>query len=176
MSSLRCTLASLLALHLRSGAAAASEDAALAALWTLESWWDAWRSPATIVLGHYVRHLAVYDAPRAVAMTAEWRRAFLALRASVAGEQRALLMALRWHIRLDADADVAPCHAALFAAPWAARLEALCERIERHGAAVRRESPAADDSPLEREGQWVVKPSDAEANDCAPAAKRCRMG
>lgn len=173
---LRCTLASLLALHLRTGVATPSEDGALAALWTLESWWDAWRSPATVVLGDYVRHLAMYDAPRAVAMTADWRAAFVALRASVSGAQRALLSALRWRVRLDAVEDVAPCRAALFgpAAPWAARLEALCEGIERHGAAVRREAQAVDDSSSDEEDRQVPKSAEAEADGGVPAAKRRR--
>lgn len=111
---LRWTLAALLALHLRSGRAAATEDDLLASLWTLESWWDAWRSLASTVLGDYVKHLAVFDEQRARRMAANWREEFVAWRSSVVGCQRALLAAVDWNVRLDVAADLLPCYAMLF--------------------------------------------------------------
>jgi hypothetical protein len=40
---------------------AASESALLAALWVLESAHCAWRSPATVCLGSYLKHLAAFS-------------------------------------------------------------------------------------------------------------------
>jgi hypothetical protein len=69
------------------------------------------------VLGDYLRHLAAYDAPRAAGMAAQWRGVFTALRARVAGAQRALLAACGWRVRLDWARDLLPCYAVLFGAP-----------------------------------------------------------
>jgi hypothetical protein len=117
---LRWTLAALLALHLRTEGgtgAAPSEEALLAALWTLESFDDLARSTATPTLGDYLRHLAAYDAARAAGMAAQWCDAFTALRGRVAGAQRALLAACGWRVRLGWARDLLPCYAVLFGAP-----------------------------------------------------------
>jgi hypothetical protein len=150
---LRWTLASMLALHLRSARPGADEPALLAALWTLESWWDAWRSPATTVLGDYVRHMAAFDHARAVRMSASWRAEFVELRAAVVGAQRALLAGVRWRLTLDPAGDVLPCYAALFGAAAAAVAATL--QAQPAGAAAT-PATAATAPPPRSEPAWVA--------------------
>jgi hypothetical protein len=104
-----------LALFLRSNAPTVSEESLLAMLWTMESWSDARRSPATLVLGDYVKHLAAFDPDRAESMSATWRECFCALRASVVEAQIELLQNLEWNARLS-DGAILHCHKLLFGA------------------------------------------------------------
>jgi len=113
--SLRWTLSAMLALFLRSNAPTVREEGLLAILWTMESWSDARRSPATLVLGDYIKHLAAFDPDRADSMSATWNASFCALRAAVVEAQIQLLKNLEWNVRLS-DGDILHCHKLLFGA------------------------------------------------------------
>jgi hypothetical protein len=112
---LRWTLSAMLALYLRSNAPTVSEESLLATLWTMESVSDARRSPATLVLGEYLKHLAAFDTERAEKMSATWRESFCALRTAVVEAQIELLQNLEWSVRLT-DGAILHCHKLLFGA------------------------------------------------------------
>lgn len=111
--SLQTTLASMLTLFLRSGKDTVREEDLLAMLWVMESWDDAHRSPATVVLGDYIRHLAAFDPARADTMTASWEKSFTQLRAGVVDAQLRLLQAVNWSLGLTG-AAVAESYQLLF--------------------------------------------------------------
>ncbi|KAL4521466.1 hypothetical protein Ndes2437B_g07950 [Nannochloris sp. 'desiccata'] len=113
--SLRWTLSAMLALFLRSNAPTVCEESLLAILWTMESWSDARRSPATLVLGDYIKHLAAFDPDRAESMSVTWRASFCALRSAVVEAQIELLQNLEWSVRLT-DGAILHCHKLLFGA------------------------------------------------------------
>lgn len=46
-----------------------------------------WRSPATVCLNDYLKHLAVFSPEAVVAITADWKASFRALRAGVVDSQ-----------------------------------------------------------------------------------------
>ena len=73
-------------------------------LWIVESWEDARRSPVTLVLGDYLKHLAAFDPERAQSMSSTWRESFCALRSAVVDAQLDLLKALDWNARMDGGA------------------------------------------------------------------------
>lgn len=68
-------------------APAATEHSLLASLWLLESMESVWRSPATVCLNDYLKHLAVFSPEAVVAITADWKASFRALRAGVVDAQ-----------------------------------------------------------------------------------------
>lgn len=110
---LRWTLASLLALYIRTGRTTLDHEDLLAMLWTMESWADARRSPATTVLGDYVRHIAAFDNDLARSMCVSWEDSFVALRKKVVDCQRAFLADVQWKVGLD-DNEILSAYQVLF--------------------------------------------------------------
>jgi hypothetical protein len=94
---------------------AASEHTVLACLWLLESVESVWRSPATVCLNDYLKHLAVFSPEAVVAITADWKRSFRELREGVVAAQSDLLQRLGWLLRLD-----------LVSGVWLGRVGWLC--------------------------------------------------
>lgn len=90
----------MLAYFLKSGVSAATEEILISILWIMESWSDAHRSSATMVLGDYLRHLAAFDAHRARTMSANWRESFCAMRADVVEAQAEVLSGLDWDVTM----------------------------------------------------------------------------
>jgi hypothetical protein len=139
---LRWTLSAMLALFLRSNAPTVSEESLLAMLWTMESWSDARRSPVTLVLGDYLKHMAAFDPARAASMSATWQLSFCALRSAVVESQIELLQNLEWNVRLS-DGAILHCHRLLFGAlPCAQNNESSTAAVAVAAAAAAAEAEA----------------------------------
>jgi hypothetical protein len=172
---LEWTLSQMLSFHLKAGWAEATEHSLLASLWLLESWESVWRSPATVCLNDYLKHLALFSQEAVIAITADWKNSFRALRAGVVAAQSDLLKRLDWHIRLDVESEIKPCSRLLFQmageasgkAPtlreaWAQRMHSVCSRVRQHAAMLHKHSRTAEayaadgqGAPTKRQRTWA---------------------
>lgn len=162
---LEWTLAQMLSFHLKANWPEATEHTLLASLWLLESCESVWRSPATVCLNDYVKHLAMFSHEAVIALTADWKHSFRALRANVVAAQADLLTRLDWRVRLDVESEIKPCTRLLFhltgeaggkaatvREAWAQRMHSVCGRVRHHAAALHKHSRPAEACGVEGQG------------------------
>ncbi|KAI7838247.1 hypothetical protein COHA_007992 [Chlorella ohadii] len=167
---LECTLAQLLALHLRAGYQQATESSILACLWTLEALNSAWRSSATVCLGSYVKLLAAFSPELVRNLTRDWPATFAKLKAGLVAAQGELLRRLDWRLMLSVHSELRPCHAWLFGGELS--LASVCCTVRQQAAALR----AAAASPPEVHSSChpaAAAVSRAAAGPAATQAERC---
>ncbi|KAI7840519.1 hypothetical protein COHA_005818 [Chlorella ohadii] len=172
---LEWTLSQMLSFHLKAGWAEATEHSLLASLWLLESWESVWRSPATVCLNDYLKHLALFSQEAVIAITADWKSSFRALRAGVVAAQSDLLTRLDWRVRLDVESEIKPCSRLLFQLAgeagskvptlreaWAQRMHGVCGRVRQQAAMLHKHSRPAEacggegqGAPTKRQRTWA---------------------
>ncbi|KAL4853957.1 hypothetical protein ACK3TF_005189 [Chlorella vulgaris] len=153
-ANLQLTLAQMLALFLRAGYEKAGEDTLLAVLWVLESTGSAWRSPASICLPAYLKHLALFSPEIVAHLTADWPASFVRLRSAVVAAQKDLLAQVSWRVRLDMHAAVRPCHHWLFHAPASWGL--LCTQLSVESDTAADASQPLAEPPASAWGPWAT--------------------
>lgn len=172
---LEWTLSQMLSFHLKSGLAEATEQSLLASLWLLESFESVWRSPATVCLNDYLKHLALFSQEAVIAITSDWKNSFRALRAGVVAAQSDLLKRLDWRVRLDVESEIKPCSRLLFqlagegsgTAPtlreaWAQRMHSVCGRVRQQASMLHKHSRPVEaygaeghGAPTKRQRTWA---------------------
>ncbi|PRW50974.1 hypothetical protein C2E21_5525 [Chlorella sorokiniana] len=142
---LECTLAQLLALHLRAGYQQATESSILACLWTMEALHSAWRSSATACLGSYVKLLAAFSPELVRKLTRDWPATFAKLKTGLVVAQADLLHRLEWRLMLSVHSELQPCHSALFSGQLS--LASVCCAVRQRAAALGGTATALPESP-----------------------------
>eukprot|EP00887_Chlorella_sp_A99_P000631 scaffold5.g631.t1 len=162
-ASLHWTLASMLGLFLKAGYATATEEQLLAALWTLESFGDIWRGPASTVLHGYLQHLHAFcpqaraRATRLAEVTSEWPQSFHDMKRGMAAVQMDLLKRLDWRVRLSYEAELLPCHSLLFELAPATRAAVQAWQAGAPGTARQQEALHALLALLSPQEGWAVR-------------------
>lgn len=147
----------MLALFLKAGYRKATEDRLLACLWTLESFGDIWRGPATTVLHDYLQHLHAFCPKRLAQVTAAWPASFSEMKREMTDAQMDLLKRLDWRVRLSHEKELGPCHSLLFQLSPAAHAVLLVHKQQVVGGAC---GGAAVDALLMQLGPqegWAVR-------------------